>query len=100
MNIGTTIGYQPNENFELHSKITRKGQITIPSDVRNLLGLKKGDKIAFMVNKNRKVEIIKKSNVVLQTAGIVKSKLTPFTAKQLRKEAELAIANDSNQRSL
>jgi len=33
--------------------ITSKGQITIPKAVRDLLGLRKGDRVEFQVSKNR-----------------------------------------------
>jgi antitoxin PrlF len=32
---------------ELLSVITRKGQVTVPAEVRRSLGLKQGDKVAF-----------------------------------------------------
>lgn len=34
------------------AKLTNKGQVTIPKAVRDALGLHKGDKIEFIVNKN------------------------------------------------
>ncbi len=38
------------------SKLTSKGRITVPKEVREFLNLKVGDKIQFMLNKEGKVE--------------------------------------------
>jgi AbrB family looped-hinge helix DNA binding protein len=45
------------------AKITSKGQVTIPKNIRELMGLDIGDQIAFLVE-DGKVLIIK-ANVVL-----------------------------------
>lgn len=98
MNTGTTLSYQ-SENLEAQSTVRRKGQITVPIDVRDFLDLKEGDKVAFIVDKNKKVEMVKKTSVVARTAGILKSNLPPLTAEELRIEAERAIAEGAIQRA-
>ena len=42
------------------SSVTEKGQATIPIGIRKRLGLKKGDKVVFDVEKNGKV-VVKKA---------------------------------------
>ena len=37
---------------EILATITSKGQVTLPAEVRKILGLKSGDKIAFTVEDN------------------------------------------------
>ncbi len=37
------------------STLTSKGQLTVPKEVRELLKLKTGDKIQFMINKEGKI---------------------------------------------
>lgn len=37
------------------SVVTSKGQITVPQQIRERLGLKKGDRIEFVAEKNRTV---------------------------------------------
>ncbi len=37
------------EEFEVVSKITEKGQTTVPKAVRNALGVREGDQIAFKI---------------------------------------------------
>ncbi|MDE3016899.1 MAG: type II toxin-antitoxin system PrlF family antitoxin [Pseudomonadota bacterium] len=40
-----------------HSTLTTKGQTTIPADIRAFLGIKPGDELDYVKNKNGKVEI-------------------------------------------
>jgi antitoxin PrlF len=42
---------------EIPSTITSKGQVTIPAEVRKHLGLKQGDKVAFVLDDAGKVEL-------------------------------------------
>ena len=98
MNTSTT-NYVPSDNQELQSKVTRKGQVTVPADIRTLLDLKKGDNIAFVVNKSNRVEVTKKASIVAQTAGILKSNVPPLTAEELRKKAEQIAAQEAIERS-
>ncbi|UTC75243.1 AbrB/MazE/SpoVT family DNA-binding domain-containing protein [Treponema sp. OMZ 792] len=46
------------------AKVTSKGQITIPLTIRNLLGLKTGDKVFFKENRG-KVYIMNASQISL-----------------------------------
>jgi antitoxin PrlF len=94
-----TYNYSSSERKERHSTLTRKGQVTVPVDVRDTLGLKKGDKVAFVVDKNKKVEFVKKGSVVAQTAGVLKSDVPPLTAEELRIEAERAASEEVMERS-
>ncbi|MBU3979145.1 AbrB/MazE/SpoVT family DNA-binding domain-containing protein [Patescibacteria group bacterium] len=99
MNIGTTSNYLTPQYKELQSTVTRKGQVTVPADVRALLGISKGDKVGFMVGKDKKVQFVKKRSVVAQTAGILKADVLPLTAEKLREEAELAATKEVMERS-
>ena len=36
--------------FVIHVKVMAKGQITIPKEVRHILGVSSGDQITFIVN--------------------------------------------------
>jgi AbrB family looped-hinge helix DNA binding protein len=49
------------------AKITSKGQITIPVDVRRKLGVKKGDKILF-IEEDGKIYILNSSMEALREA--------------------------------
>jgi len=82
---------------ELLTIMTRKGQITVPAEIRKVLGLHEGDKVALVLE-NDEVRLRRAGSVVTQTAGILKGANPPRTAEELRKEAEEAIAQDVAQR--
>lgn len=77
--------------------LTRKGQITIPVEVRRALGLKQGDKIAVEVIDGR-ASVKRAESVIARTAGAVKTDQPPFSAEQLREIAEIAWAEDAAER--
>jgi AbrB family looped-hinge helix DNA binding protein len=73
--------------------VTRKGQVTIPADIRRALGIKEGDKVAFVLE-DKQVKLTKKGSVVEQTAGALKSDIPALSPREERKAAEEAIAED------
>ena len=75
------------------SVITRKGQVTIPVEIRRALALKEGDKIAFEVEDDR-IRIARRGSVVERTAGALKSDGPMLSAEEEREAAERAIADD------
>lgn len=40
----------PPKTFVIHVKVMAKGRITIPKEVRHILGVSSGDQITFIVN--------------------------------------------------
>ena len=83
---------------ELHTVVTRKGQVTVPVEIRRELGLRQGDKVAFVVDEGA-VRLIRKGSVVQRTAGALKSRKRPLTAEQLRESAERAVAEEAVERA-
>lgn len=78
---------------EYVSVITRKGQVTIPAEIRRALSLQKGDKVAFEVEEDR-VRIARSGSVVVRTAGALKSQMPMRSPGEEREAAERAIAED------
>jgi AbrB family looped-hinge helix DNA binding protein len=78
--------------------VTRKGQVTLPAELRHTLGLKQGDKVAFRLQDNQ-VVMRPTESVIAATAGIFKSDQPAMTAEQLRVAAEEAIAEEAEERS-
>ena len=73
--------------------MTRKGQITIPADVRRALGLKQGDKVAVSLDNGRAL-LMPYGSVVARTAGILRDDTHP-TAPELESSAfEQAVTAD------
>ncbi len=78
--------------------ITRKGQVTVPMRIRELLGLQQGDRIDFIAEQGR-IVMQRGESVIATTAGIVKTGAPVHTAQQLREEAEQAIAEEAERRA-
>src|SRR5215212_8524831 len=86
--------YQGEQEMKEHlSVVTRKGQITIPAEIRRALRIKEGDKVAFTMEAGE-VKLFRTGSVVAATAGALKSDMPPLTPEEERKAAEQAIAED------
>lgn len=83
---------------ELHTIVTRKGQITIPAQIRRALGLRQGDCVALTLE-NGRARLAKSASVVQRTAGAFKGRGPRLTAEQLRRAAETAAADEAVERS-
>jgi antitoxin PrlF len=90
--------YETSDMNEQLTVVTRKGQVTIPVDIRRALGIKEGDKVAFVVEDNQ-VKLTRKGSVVEQTAGALKSDIPALTPQEERDAAEQAIAEEAIARS-
>jgi antitoxin PrlF len=97
MNTYTTYNEATDMNEQL-TVVTRKGQVTIPADIRRALGIKEGDKVAFVLEENE-VKLTKKGSVVEQTAGALKSDIPALPPQAEREAAEQAIAEEARERS-
>ena len=73
------------------STLTRKGQVTIPVEIRRALALKEGDKVAFELEGD-KVRLAPQGSIAERTAGMFKTGEPPLSAEELRTTAEQAIA--------
>jgi AbrB family looped-hinge helix DNA binding protein len=78
--------------------ITRKGQVTIPSDFRQALGISEGDRLEVVLNGDT-VCLRRAESVIDRTAGIFADSGPALSAEQLREAAETAIAEEGASRS-
>ncbi len=53
------------------SKVTTKGQITIPKAVREALGVEAGDRVEFVVREDGVVEMLARTRPLLSLAGVL-----------------------------
>jgi len=65
------------------STLTSKGQLTVPKEVRELLKLKTGDKIQFMINKEGKIELSPIKARLKDLKGILSSPKKKVTLKDM-----------------
>ena len=82
---------------QMRTVVTRKGQVTVPAEIRRALGLSRGDVLAFEIDQGG-VRLVRADSVVERTAGALKSDGPPLTAEQLRDAAEIAIAAEADSR--
>lgn len=66
-----------------YSSVTQKGQVTIPVDMRNYLGIKKGDSVLFV--KEQDGIRIKQADDFFSLFGSVNSKGKKTNSKKMRK---------------
>ena len=66
--------------------ITKKGQVTIPAEIRKALGLKPRDKVTFILDKDV-VRLELSSSVLRAGFGAVKPRRKPEDFKELRGKA-------------
>lgn len=88
------------KTFVDNAKVMAKGQITIPKDVREVLGVDSGDRVTFVVQGNT-VLIVNSAVYAMQMlqqemtgeaerAGLVSEKDVVALVKELRNETEKA----------
>lgn len=72
------------------SKLTSKGQTTIPKEIRDYLGLRPGDRIVFIRNGGKVVvESIKET--LLELRGSVKARRQPEDFDKVRQQVKRRI---------
>ena len=83
---------------ELHASVTSKGRVTIPVEIRRLLGVRAHDKVAFRVEDN-KVQLTRSGNAVARTAGALAGPEPRLTVEEERAAAEEAMAEEAVERA-
>ena len=78
--------------------VTRKGQVTIPVEIRRALGIREGDRVGFTMEDGH-VTLSRPQSVVERTAGVFKSDLPPLSAEEMRDWFEHAVADEVEETS-
>ncbi len=63
--------------------MTSKGQVTIPKEVRDSLGIKPGSRLAFHLRDDGVVEVQPETLDVLSLCGTIKPKIRGITIEQM-----------------
>ncbi len=66
------------------SKLTSKGQITLPKDVRDALGVQPGDRIAFTIRRDGTVTVAADTIDVRSLRGRLKSDVRGVTVEAMQ----------------
>lgn len=72
---------------EIVATLSQKGQVTVPVEVRRLLGLKPKDKVAFAVAEGQ-VKLVPAKSTLEAAYGAVKPLKRPENFKELRRMAQ------------
>ena len=78
--------------------MTSKGQVTIPAEIRQALGLMEGDRLEVQLEADA-VRLRRAESVIARTAGIFAHPGPARPAEELREAAETAIALEAEARS-
>ncbi|HEY7034621.1 MAG TPA: AbrB/MazE/SpoVT family DNA-binding domain-containing protein [Thermomicrobiales bacterium] len=75
--------------------VTRKGQVTIPADIRRSLGIHEGDRVSFE-QVGDVVQIRRALDVVQRTAGAFAKYVPnpPYTIEEEREAFEMGVAEE------
>jgi len=73
------------------SVITRKGQVTVPAEIRRALGLQEGDKVAFVLEAGQ-ARLIRAGSVAARTAGMLAGDQAAGSLPEEKAAAEEAMA--------
>jgi len=65
--------------------VTSKGQITIPKEVRDALGLESGDRVEFVASAPGVYEILAASKDVRELKGMIARPRKPVAVEDMRK---------------
>jgi antitoxin PrlF len=76
------------------ASLTSKGQITIPIEVRKDLGLKTGDKIAFIKNERGEYVLKPKTGSVMNLLGMFKAPEKPLSIEEMNEAVGKHLAED------
>ena len=63
--------------------VTSKGQITIPKEVRETLGLEAGHRVSFRIRENKVVEMRPENMDLMSLFGIFKPRVKEVTLKDM-----------------
>lgn len=74
------------------TRITQKGQVTIPKEARDYLGLKTGSRIEFKINKGQ--VFIQPADSLEKNLGIIKPKNYPENFSFIRKKIQKKLAEE------
>ncbi|MCS6902711.1 MAG: AbrB/MazE/SpoVT family DNA-binding domain-containing protein [Candidatus Bipolaricaulota bacterium] len=75
----------------ISSKVTSKGQMTIPKEIRDYLGLHSGDRVVF-IRRNGEVVLQGLKGTLLHLRGSVKARRQPEDFNDVRERTKRQVA--------
>ena len=84
---------------ELYTIMTRKGQITVPAEIRRALGLRIGDRVALSLREGDAGEATLRPirSVALSTYGMAPARREPVSIQTMKEQFALGLVQDALQ---
>jgi antitoxin PrlF len=79
------------------TRLTVKGQVTIPADIRRLLGVRPHDEVAFVVEDDH-VRLAPATSVVARTAGMLRGQEPALSPREEKIAAEEGMAEEAEKK--
>jgi AbrB family looped-hinge helix DNA binding protein len=73
------------------SRITSKGQLTIPKSIRTKLRLRKGDRVEFLMDSEGNLRLIPLKSSIKDLKGMVPAAKRIVTLEEMQKAIELEV---------
>ena len=74
--------------------VTSKGQITIPKEVRDALGLETGHRVAFLLREDGVVEMHPENVELMSLCGILKPSVKGVTIEEMKEAVRQGAAGE------
>lgn len=74
------------------AKMTSKGQITLPKEIRLKLGLKQGDRVRFIVEDDGRVRLLPAKRDVSELFGILPKPKRALSIEEMDEMVQTAVA--------
>jgi AbrB family looped-hinge helix DNA binding protein len=74
------------------AKMTSKGQITLPKDVRTRLGLKQGDRVRFILEDDGRVRLAPAKRDVSELMGILPGPRRKLSLEEMDDAVKVAVS--------
>ena len=74
------------------ARMTSKGQITLPKDIRDRLGLKQGDRVRFIVEDDGRVRLLPAKRDVSELFGILPRPRRALSIEEMDDFVQTAVA--------
>lgn len=72
--------------------MTSKGQITLPKDIREKLGLRQGDRVRFLIEEDGRVRLLPAKRSVSELMGILRSPKRKLSLDEIDDVVQTAVA--------
>jgi antitoxin PrlF len=76
------------------AKMTSKGQITVPKDVREALAIEAGDRVCFRIREDGVVELVPETVDIGDLFGIIEPAVRGVTVEQMNEDIRAAATDD------